>query len=139
MTIEDWRVAIVVDPALPVGFLTNTVATISIGLGAACPKLAGDILVDATQIKYSTSANRPVPILQAAPALIQELFQRCSTSFPRTFVVPFPTFARRIHSYADYIAEVARRDIKAEQMDGIGFVGASSSVRSLTGALKLLR
>ena len=46
MMVEDWRVAVIVEPGLPAGELANTVAVLSIGLGAAAPALAGAQLSD---------------------------------------------------------------------------------------------
>jgi len=53
--------------------------------------------------------------------------------------VPFPAFARRIHTFADYQRELSGRDLTSEELDGVGLVGPEKWVRSLTGALKLLR
>ena len=135
----DWRVAIIVDPALPPGFLANTVAVIAIGLGAAQPALAGDELADAAGHRYRISANRPVPVLQAAEAAIRALFLRALPPPDGAAVVPFPALARSLHAYADYAALVPERDLAAECIDGLGLAGPARWVRSLTGALKLLR
>lgn len=139
MVEADWRVAIVVDPALPPGLLANTVAVIGIGLGAAAPALAGEALQDAQGWRLHASANRPVPVLQADARALRSL---AALAFARTgagLVVPFPAFARAIHAYADYAAQLPSRDLSAEPMDGLGLAGPAGWVRSLTGALRLLR
>ena len=43
---EDLRLAIIVNPELPLGLLANTVGAISIGLGAKLPFIAARHLVD---------------------------------------------------------------------------------------------
>lgn len=80
MDIDDWRIALVVDPSLAPGFLANTVAVLAIGIGAACPRLAGDTLSDISGRSYRISANRPVPILQADNDAIRELFSEITAS-----------------------------------------------------------
>ncbi|MFI4961985.1 MAG: DUF2000 family protein [Hyphomicrobiales bacterium] len=54
-------------------------------------------------------------------------------------VTPFPQFARALHAFDDYAAQFPGRDLAAEPIDGIGFAGPDKWVRSLTGALTLLR
>ncbi|WP_082190241.1 DUF2000 domain-containing protein [Frateuria defendens] len=135
----DIRVVIVVDPDLPPGLLANTVATISIGLGAAMPGLAGGLAPDAQGCTLRTSANRPVPILRGTTAVIGALLGKAHPIPEGACVVPFPRFARSIHDYAAYERELANRDVLAEPMEGLGLAGPSRWVRSLTGSLGLLR
>jgi hypothetical protein len=54
-------------------------------------------------------------------------------------IVTFPAFARSLHAYADYEATFPSRDLSEEAIDGLGLVGPSKWVKSLTGSLKLLR
>ncbi len=136
---DDWRIAIVVDPALAPGLIANTVAVIAIGIGAACPALAGDTLTDAAAHSYWISANRPVPILQANYSSIQTVFLKSLPPPQSAVVVPFPSFARSVHTYQDYAVRVPTLDLGSERLDGIGLAGPTRWVRSLTGALKLFR
>jgi uncharacterized protein DUF2000 len=139
MVIEDWRIAVVVDPSLAPGLLANTVAVIAIGIGAACPRLAGDTLSDIGGRSYRISANRPVPILQADYSSIQTLLLKALPAPQSAVVVPFPSFARSVHAYQDYAVRVPTLDLGSERLDGIGLAGPTRWVRSLTGALKLFR
>lgn len=139
MTEEDWRIAVVVDPTLAPGLIANTVAVVAIGIGAACPRLAGNTLTDAGAHSYWISANRPVPILQADPSSIQTLFLKSLPPPQSAVVVPFPSFARSVHTYQDYADRVPTLDLGSERLDGIGLAGPARWVRSLTGALKLFR
>ncbi len=136
---DDWRVAVVVDPALAPGFLANTVAVLAIGLGSARPELAGDKLTDVAGRSFAISANRPVPVLQADPRTILTILLKALPPPEGGVVVPFPSFARSLHAYADYAQLVPTRNLASEPFDGVGFAGPSRWVRSLTGALKLLR
>jgi hypothetical protein len=139
MTDKDWRIAVIVDPSLSIGELSNTVAVLSIGLGAAAPMLAGSRLADGKGQSFHISANRPVPVLQACSEDLQALVRKALAAQEDGFVVPFPRFARQLHAFADYEAAMASRDIEAELLDGIGLAGPTKWIRSLTGSLKLLR
>lgn len=66
MNAPSMRIAIVVDPTLPLGLLANTVATLSIGLGAAEPVFGNTALTDSVGRQIMNRADRPVPILQAS-------------------------------------------------------------------------
>lgn len=136
---EDWRVAVIVEPALPAGELANTVAVLSIGLGAAAPALAGARLADQAGRIFHVSANKPVPVLQAAAADLKSLLLKALPASEGALVVPFPRFARALHVYADYEASMPERDLSLEAIDGVALAGPTKWIRSLTGSLKLLR
>ena len=133
------RVAVVVDPALPAGLLANTVATLSIGLGAAYPELGDRALRDAAGRELRCSSNRPVPVLQASGDLLSGLMLKALLGPPGAMVVPFPRFARDIHLFEDYRDRFGAIDLTEEIIDGIAILGPEKWVRSLTGNLKLLR
>lgn len=133
------RLAIIVDPTLPVGLLANTVATIGAGIGAVVPALGGTVLTDIAGRSVHNSAALPAPILQATPEAIRAVLLKALPAPDGATVVAFPQFARAIHRFADYLALFPSRDLSAEIIDGIGLAGPERWVRSLTGSLKLLR
>ena len=137
--LQDIRLAIIVNPELPPGHLANTIAAISIGIGAAMPVLGNQHLTDSNQNTIDISSNRPVPILQADGRTIGALLLKALPKEEDRIIVPFPAFARSLHSYADYETQFPARDLSEETIDGIGLAGASKWVKSLTGSLKLLR
>ncbi|HEY7890097.1 MAG TPA: DUF2000 domain-containing protein [Steroidobacteraceae bacterium] len=139
MSSLDKRIAVIVDPSLPLGLIANTVATIGIGIGAAEVAFGNTPLTDATGRNVLTSANRPVPILQASSATIGALLLRALPAPEGGLLVPFPRFARNIRLFADYLAEFPRRDLRGEAIEGLGMAGPAKWVKSLTGDLKLLR
>ena len=139
MSDHDLRIAVVVDPSLPIGLIANTVAVVGIGLGCALPALAGTPLVDADNRTVRTSANRPVPVLQATPEAIATLLTRALPMPEGAVVVPFPRFARDLHRFEHYVSEFPRRRLAGEAIDGLAICGPEKWVRSLTGSLKLLR
>lgn len=136
----DLKIAIVVNPVLPVGLVSNTVATIGIGLGAGQPGFGNVELSDRPGLTYLASADRPVPVLQAASDELHALMTKAHISKPEHGnLVLFPAFARMMHCFDDYRNAVPMRDLSEEQIDGIGLYGPSRWVKSLTGSLKLLR
>jgi len=136
---DDIRVAIIVNPALPMGLLANTVGAVAIGLGAKLPMLAACQLTDRQGCAVDIMSNRPVPVLQAGEDVIRGLMLKALPQSRDRAIVPFPAFARSIHAYADYERAFPDRELADEIIDGVGLAGASRWIRSLTGALKLLR
>jgi hypothetical protein len=136
----DLKIAVILNPDLPVGLIANTAAVVSTGLGAASPGVAGVELTDHTGFCYSTSADRPVPILQATRDALQSLRLKAAETRPDNgYLVVFPAFARKLHSFQDYMAAVPQSDLATEDLDGIGLLGPSKWIKSLTGSMKLLR
>lgn len=136
---DDWRLAIVVSPDQPIGFLANTVATIAVGLGAAHPGLGNVRLRDREDKAILSSADRPVPILQADSAQMFAILEKAQTKGQELKLVVFPEFARKLHSFDEYEVEFPNRSLRNEPLSGLGLCGCARSVKSLTGSLKLLR
>lgn len=136
---EDLRLAIVVNPDLPMGLLANTVGAVCIGLGAKLPFVAGRALVDGAGVEIDISSDRPVPILQADADTIRALTLKAAVHEDRQAVVVFPAFARSLHVYAEYEALFPERRLACETIDGLGLAGPAKWVCSLSGSLKLLR
>ena len=136
---SEYRIAIIVDPTLSLGFLANTVATIAVGIGAAQPIFGNTVLTDAAGRSIHNSANRPVPILQASPDMIRSLLLKSVPTPSDARVVPFPEFARNLHAFVEYQEQFPTRDLATETIVGLGISGPEKWVRSLTGNLKLLR
>lgn len=135
----DLRLAIVLWPGLATGLLANTAATIAAGLGAAQPGLGNVTLRDRDGLSTTNSADRPIPILQADPADMRAILEKIHKTPEGLTVVVFPEFARRLHSFVEYEAEMQKRALSEGPLDGIGLCGPAQRVKSLTGALKLLR
>ncbi|WP_316861616.1 DUF2000 domain-containing protein [uncultured Cohaesibacter sp.] len=137
--IEGLRVAIIVSPQLSLGLLANTVGAISIGLGAKRPVLADRQLSDNNGHVIDVSSRLPVPILQAEPEPLKKLMMKALECEEGHVIVPFPSFARKLHDYNDYEQSLPERSLEEEVIDGVGLAGPEKWVRSLTGSLKLLR
>jgi len=139
MSPADTRIAIIVDPALPIGLIANTVATVAVGLGAAESAFGNSTLTDAAGRSIKNSADRPVPVLQASTEVIRSTLLRALPAPEGGIVVSFPQFARSLHAFAAYRAQFATRDLATETIEGLGLAGPEKWVKSLTGSLKLLR
>ncbi|AYG67304.1 MULTISPECIES: DUF2000 domain-containing protein [unclassified Rhizobium] len=137
--LPDIRLAIVINPALPLGLIANTTGAIAIGLSAKFPALAARQLTDREGRTIDISSNMPVPILQADAETIRSLLLKTLPVEDDRAVVPFPGFARSLHDYREYEATFPDRDLAGETIDGLGLAGPSKWVKSLTGSLKLLR
>lgn len=137
--LPDIRLAIVINPALPLGLIANTAAAIAIGLGARVPALAARQLSDREGRTIDISSSLPVPMLQADAEAITALLLKALAQQGEQAIVPFPAFARSLHDYREYEAAFPDRDLAGEVIDGFGIAGPSKWVKSLTGSLKLLR
>lgn len=137
--IEDLRIAIIVNPALPLGLLANTVAAIGIGLAARLPELANLQLTDAQGLTIDISSRLPVPILQADADAINLLLHKALGDSRTLATVPFPAWARSVHDFAEYQQQFPLMTLQGETIDGLGIAGSAKGIKSLTGALKLLR
>ena len=135
----DLRVAVIVDPDLPLGLLANTIAAISIGLGGCHPAMSGLWLADAKGVAIRASADRPIPILQADGDRLRNLLVTAAAQENDLTLVAFPAFARSLHEFAEYEHVFPTRTLADEKIDGVGLAGPTRLIRSLTGSLKLLR
>ncbi|MBW6424705.1 DUF2000 domain-containing protein [Rhizobium sp. XQZ8] len=136
---DDIRIAIIINPSLSLGLIANTVGVISIGLGARVPLLGATNLTDREGRITDTCCNRPVPILQADADTIRATMLRAASQPGERAVVVFPAFGRSMHDHSEYEKSLADRDLSREVIDGLGIVGPSKWVKSLTGSMKLLR
>jgi Protein of unknown function (DUF2000). len=132
------HVVVVVDAGLPRGVLANTVAAISIGLGAASPASGGAPLEDCDHQRVHAVSERGVPVLGAGQTVLGDVFRRALPTPDGGIVVPFPLFARRIPTFEEYRDSLTERHLRDEPLAGLGLIGPERWVRSLTGSLGLL-
>lgn len=133
------RIAVVVDPGVPLGVLANAVGVVAAGLGAALPALAGEPLQDAAGRRFMASARVPMPVLQATPSALMKLMDAAATAEGLDALVVFPCFAREIHDFATYRATLATRDLADEPLAAVGLAGRADVVKALTRRHSLLR
>lgn len=133
------RVALVVDGALPAGQAANVAACLAAGLGAAVPSLAGQALCDAAGLASLSSSSLPIAVLCGDDAGFARLLQQLAGRPAGAYCVLFPRYAQAMHTAEDYWRRHAGSDHTGEPMLGVGLAGPPAWVRSLTGALPLLR
>lgn len=133
------RLAIIVNPELSLGLIANTASALSIGLAAKFPQLAASQLCDLQGKTFDVSSKLPVPILQASSEQICEVLLKALAFGGEKAVVPFPAFARSMHSFDEYEQAFPQRDLTTEKLDGLALCGPEKWVKSLSGSLKLLR
>jgi len=92
--LEDVRLAIIVNPDLSPGHLANTIAAVSIGMGAAMPALGGRRLTDRQEATIDISSNMPVPVLQADSRTIGTLLAKTLPRQDGRVIVALPTTRR---------------------------------------------
>lgn len=133
------RLAIIVNPELSLGLIANTASALGIGLAAKFPQLAASQLSDSQGRALDVSSKLPVPVLQASPEQIREILLKALAGDAEKAIVPFPAYARSMHSFDEYVQAFPQRDLATEILDGLALCGPEKWVKSLTGALKLLR
>lgn len=77
---EQMRIAIMVNPELPIGLIANTTSAVGIGLAAKFPQLAGTMLSDSGGKEIDVSSKLPVPILQANALQMREVLLKALTA-----------------------------------------------------------
>ena len=135
----DLRIAIVADPAAPRGLLANAVGVVAVGLGALQPAIGAQPLVDRGGRTFHSSATIGLPVLEADAAALTALLDRALHAPGVDAVIAFPQFARSLHDFVVYRAELAARDLADEPLAALGLVGRDAAVRALTRPLRLLR
>lgn len=133
------RLAIIVNPELSLGLIANTASALGIGLAAKFPQLAASQLSDSQGRVLDVSSKLPVPVLQASPEQIREILLKALVGGAEKAIVPFPAYARSMHSFDEYAQAFPQRNLATEILDGLALCGPEKWVKSLTGALKLLR
>lgn len=132
------RIAIIVNPSVPIGMLGNAIAVVSIGIGASAPQLGGHPLTDGVGRSFRSSAVVAVPVLQASPAEMLMLLDQCRLASGIDTTVAFPEFARGVHDFATYRDKLGGLDLTAEPLASIGVAGDTGAVKRLTKRLRLL-
>ena len=132
------HVVVVVDAGLPRGVLADTVAAISIGLGAASPISGGEPLEDCDHQQVHAVSERGVPVLGAGQSVLGNALRGALPTPGGGVVAPFPVFARRIRTFEEYRDSLTERHLKDEPLAGLGLIGPERWVRSSTGSLGLL-
>ncbi|HEV8555485.1 MAG TPA: DUF2000 domain-containing protein [Actinophytocola sp.] len=137
---QSYKVAIVVDEALPPGLAANTAAVLTLTLGRRIEGVLGPDLKDADGSTHTGITTVPIPILTASAATVKQIRNTAaSDDNSELLVVDFTDCAQRTKTYDDYA-----RLLEAAGDDDLGYLGVAlygprKPVQRLTGSLPLLR
>ncbi|CAO3410835.1 DUF2000 domain-containing protein [Azospirillum largimobile] len=134
------RCAFIIDRALPPGLIANTAAALSMTLGKERPELVGSDLIDADGIGHPGITTIVMPILvsdaEGLRALRRQAAERETDGLR---VIGMTDVAQRAKSYDDYSRRLAATRQEELRYLGLCLHGPAALVRSLTGALPLLK
>lgn len=136
---DDHRIAIIVDPALSPGFLANTVAVLGVGLGAAQPGFGNVTLTDAASRQVKNSADRAGAGAAGGCCADRRVAPQGSAGAAWRHCRAVSGLCAQPARFSEYKAQFPTRDLSGERIEGLGLAGPARWVKSLTGALKLLR
>jgi hypothetical protein len=137
MSPTDIKIALIIDPELPVGLIANTAAVLALTLGHRIDGLIGPDIPDGSGQIHVGITTLPLPILIADPDAIRTLRARAVES--GLLVVDFCDAAQTTtayNAYTDALREAPAADLRYL---GIAICGARKPVNKLTGSLPLLR
>lgn len=128
--------AIIINPDLPVGLLTNAVACITSGLFLEGKNLVGE-KIEGKDISYIPITKIPILILKPGKKSLIELCQQAQR-LDLTYMA-FTKEAQSTTDYAHYSEKVVGKGLTAVTILGLGVVGEDKQVNSLVGSLPMLR
>ena len=140
MSHKEFKCAMVIDAALPVGVIANTAAILGVTLGKQFPELVGQDVLDASNHKHLGIVTIPVPILNGSSDALRNLrAQLLHSDFSDVAVVDFSDVAQGCRTYDEYIQKFSTADAQAYAYLGIALYGEKKKVNRLTGSIPLLR
>ena len=130
----------VIDAALPLGYIANTAAMLGVTIGQRLPQIVGADVTDATGCTHTGISTYPISMLKGSEELLGELRRRLFTpEFSELTVVDFSDVAQKINVYEEYAEKAAATPEREHRYYGIAICGSKKAVNRLTGMLPLLR
>ena len=140
MSHKEFKCAMIIDAALPVGVIANTAAILGVTLGKQFPELVGPDVLDASNRKHLGIVTIPVPILNGSSDALRDLrAQLLHADFSDVAVVDFSDVAQKINVYADFVQKSLETPESEHHYYGIALFGDKKKINRLTGMLPLLR
>ena len=131
------RCAIIVDVGLPLGRLANAIGVVALTVGQRCPALVGEPLIDRSGFSHPGLIPVGIAVLGASQDELSRLRSKaigCGCD-----VIDFPVQGQQTNDYAQFRDAVASVATEEMRYTAIAVVGQKKQVRSVTGALRLLR
>ena len=130
----------ILDDALPPGFLANTAAILGITMGMKRPDVVGDAVADRDGNGHMGIIRCPVPILKGNAEILHELRSKLfSAEYADLTVVDFTDLAQRCKTYGEFIEQMATCAEHELRYLGIAVCGDRKKVSRLTGSMPLLK
>ncbi|MCM1334998.1 MAG: DUF2000 domain-containing protein [Bacteroides sp.] len=140
MESEKKKCVLVIDRALPLGFIANTAAILAFTLGKRAPDAVGEDVSDKSGFIHSGIVRLPIPILQGDCETLRTLRERLFLAeYGDLAVVDFTETAQGSKTYPEWIEKMSVREEKELSYLGIAIYGDAKKVGRLTGNLPLLK
>lgn len=137
-TIDDMKIAIVVNGSLPPGLAANTAAVLGVSIGRMLPEIVREPVVDGDGVEHAGITSVPIPILSADTATIAGIVATMN-EVDSVHMVPFSTVAQRSTDYDNYARAMARTPATQMEYSGVALAGEAKEINQVCGSLALFR
>ena len=140
MDLQAEKCVMVIDGALPLGFIANTAAILGITLGRHIPDSVGPTVTDKSGAAHLGIIQIPVPILKADQETLRAIREQLyRPEFSALIAADFSDVAQSCNVCDDFIAKAARTEERDMTYFGVAICGPKKLVNKLTGSMPLLR
>lgn len=140
MSQQEQKCVMIIDAALPLGYIANTSAMLGVTIGKRLPQIVGVDVTDASDRTHLGISTYPISMLKGSEELLKDLRLRLfEPEFSELTVVDFSDVAQKINVYEEYVQKAAETPEREHAYYGIALFGDKKKVNRLTGMLPLLR
>jgi len=140
MSQQEQKCVMVIDAALPLGYIANTAAMLGVTIGKCLPQIVGGNVMDASHMTHLGISTYPISMLKGSEELLKDLRLRLfEPEFSELTVVDFSDVAQKINVYDEYVKKASETPEREHAYYGIALFGDKKKVNRLTGMLPLLR
>lgn len=133
------KCVIILDEALPLGFIANTAAILGITLGKQLPEIVGADVNDQRGGRHLGIIEFPVPILRGSPEILREIREKLYQPELQDLVaVDFSDLAQGCKTYGEFTEKMGRTPPERLEYMGLAICGPKKKVNRLTGSMPLL-
>lgn len=137
---QEQKCVMIIDAALPLGYIANTAAMLGVTIGKRLPQIVGVDVTDASGRTHLGISTYPISMLKGSEELLEDLRLRLfEPEFSELTVVDFSDVAQKINVYEEYVQKAAETPEREHAYYGIALFGDKKKVNRLTGMLPLLR
>ncbi len=133
------KCVIVIDQDMPLGFIANTAAVLSLSIGKRHPEMIGQDIPDHAGDFHQGITILPVPILKGTADSLAKLREVLKPHEPELTVIDLISATRTTQNYSEYATEMKETPLDLQIYSGIALYGRKKLVNKFTGNLGLLR